>query len=123
MDYLTYLKKLLDIAVKEEASDLDISVGHTPNIRITGQLVPLSQEKIIEPKDSEGLAFALMTEVQKKKFLLLESNVGEGIFFAGTKHVAIKVVASYSEDQIITTDPSQLLEIEQAKKDFEEENA
>ncbi len=59
----------------------------------------------------------------QEKFLLLESNVGEGIFFAGTKHVAIKIVASYSEDQIITTDPSQLLEIEQAKKEFDEENA
>ena len=59
----------------------------------------------------------------QEKFLLLESNVGEGIFFAGTKHVAMKVIASYSEDQIITTDPSQLLEIEQAKKDFAEENA
>ncbi|MFA6973952.1 MAG: ATP-binding protein [Parcubacteria group bacterium] len=57
----------------------------------------------------------------QEKFLLLESNVGEGIFFAGTKHVAIKVIASYSEDQIITTDPAQLLEIEQAKKDFADE--
>lgn len=54
-----------------------------------------------------------------EKFLLLESNVGEGIFFAGTKHAAIKVIASYSEDQIITSDPRQLLEIEQAKKDFD----
>ena len=53
-----------------------------------------------------------------EKFLLLESNVGEGIFFAGTKHAAIKVVASYSEDQIITSDPRQLLEIEEAKRDF-----
>lgn len=57
----------------------------------------------------------------QEKFLLLESNVGEGIFFAGTKHVAIKVISSYSEDQIITSDPRQLLEIEQAKKDFEDE--
>jgi conjugal transfer ATP-binding protein TraC len=57
----------------------------------------------------------------QEKFLLLESNVGEGIFFAGTNHVAIKVVASYSEDQIITTDPSQLLDIEKAKKEFSEE--
>jgi len=54
-----------------------------------------------------------------EKFLLLESNVGEGIFFAGSKHAAIKVVASYSEDQIITSDPRQLLEIEQAKADFD----
>jgi type IV secretory pathway VirB4 component len=57
----------------------------------------------------------------QERFLLLESNVGEGIFFAGTQHVAIKVVASYSEDQIITTDPAQLLEIEQAKREFKEE--
>ena len=57
----------------------------------------------------------------QEKFLLLESNVGEGIFFAGAKHVAIKIIASYSEDQIITTDPAQLLEIEQAKKELEME--
>jgi hypothetical protein len=56
-----------------------------------------------------------------EKFLLLESNVGEGIFFAGAKHAAIKVVSSYSEDQIITSDPRQLLEIEQAKREFESE--
>jgi conjugal transfer ATP-binding protein TraC len=58
---------------------------------------------------------------QSEKYLLLESGVGEGIFFAGSKHVAIKVVASYTEDQLITTDPKQLLEIEQAKKEFEAE--
>jgi len=69
MDYLSYLKKLLDIAIAQNASDLDISVGHAPNIRITGQLVPLSQEKIIMPQDSEGLAFSLMSDFQRKKFL------------------------------------------------------
>jgi len=56
-----------------------------------------------------------------EKYLLLESGVGEGIFFAGTKHAAIKVVASYSEDQLITSDPRQLLEIEQAKREFAQE--
>jgi len=58
---------------------------------------------------------------EEEKYLLLESDVGEGIFFAGSKHVAIKIVASYSEDQIITTDPKQLLELEQAKKNYEQE--
>jgi len=53
-----------------------------------------------------------------EKYLLLEGNVGEGIFFAGNKHVAIYVKASYTEDQIITSDPRQLLELEEAKKDF-----
>ena len=69
MEYLQYLKKLLDIVIKEEASDLDISVGHVPNIRITGQLVPLSQEKIITSESSEGIAYSLMSDLQKKKFL------------------------------------------------------
>ncbi len=54
----------------------------------------------------------------EEKFLLLESEVGEGIFFAGLKHVAIKVIASYTEDQIITSDPNQLLAIKKAKSDF-----
>jgi len=53
-----------------------------------------------------------------EKYLLLECGVGEGIFFAGAKHAAVKVVASYTEDQIITSDPRQLLEIEAAKKEF-----
>jgi type IV secretory pathway VirB4 component len=57
----------------------------------------------------------------QEKFLLLESNVGEGILFAGAKHIAIKVIASYAEDQVITSDPRQLVEIEQAKKDLENE--
>jgi type IV secretory pathway VirB4 component len=57
----------------------------------------------------------------QEKFLLLESGVGEGILFAGAKHVAIKVVASYAEDQVITSDPRQLMEIEQAKKELEAE--
>jgi len=59
---------------------------------------------------------------QGEKYLLLEAAVGEGIFFAGPKHAAIKVVASYTEDQIITSDPRQLLEIEAAKKEFNESN-
>ncbi|MBU1202854.1 ATP-binding protein [Patescibacteria group bacterium] len=56
-----------------------------------------------------------------EKYLLLESGLGEGIFFAGSKHAAIKVQASYAEHQIITSDPRQLLEIEEAKKEFEEQ--
>lgn len=57
---------------------------------------------------------------QEEKFLLLQAEVGEGLFFAGTKHVAMKVVASYSEDQVITTDPEQILAARRAKKELEE---
>jgi len=58
---------------------------------------------------------------EEEKFLLLESGVGEGIFFAGLKHVAIKVIASYTEDQIITSDPSQLLSIKRAKEELKQQ--
>lgn len=54
----------------------------------------------------------------EEKYLLLESDVGEGIFFAGLKHVAIKVIASYTEDQIISSDPAQVLAIKKAKMEF-----
>ncbi|MEN9551809.1 MAG: hypothetical protein RI935_186 [Candidatus Parcubacteria bacterium] len=59
----------------------------------------------------------------EEKFLLLESGVGEGIFFAGLKHVALKVVASYTEDQIITSDPAQLLKIKEMKEELEDSKA
>jgi len=56
-----------------------------------------------------------------EKFLLLECNVGEGIFFAGNRHAAIKVIASPMEDQLITTDPRQLLEQEKARRKAEDD--
>lgn len=54
----------------------------------------------------------------EERLTLLESGVGEGIFFAGLKHVAIKIIASYTEDQIITSDPSQILQIKQSRAEL-----
>lgn len=45
----------------------------------------------------------------EEKFLLLESGIGEGIFFAGQKHVALKVVSSETEHKIITSNPEEIL--------------
>lgn len=53
----------------------------------------------------------------EEKYLLLESGVGEGLFFAGLKHVAIKVYASYTEEQIVTSDPAQVLALTRAKEE------
>ena len=60
---------------------------------------------------------------EEEKYLLLEAGVGEGLFVAGLKHAAIRTVASYSEDQVITSDPEQLLKIEKAKKELAEAEA
>lgn len=51
-----------------------------------------------------------------EKMRLLDAAVGEGLFFAGTKHVALNVVSSYTEDQIITTAPEEVVKIREAKK-------
>ena len=53
-----------------------------------------------------------------EKYFLLDAQVGNGLFFAGNRHVTIRIVASYAEDQVITSDPRQLLELEKAKKEL-----
>lgn len=66
------------------------------------------------PTSIEAVAKAFdLTEGER--LLLLEAGVGEGLFFAGLKHVAVKVIASYTEDQIITTNPEQMLEMKGLK--------
>ena len=56
-----------------------------------------------------------------EKHLVLSSNVGEGLFFAGTKRVAIQVVASYTEDQIITSNPEEVVKIKEARRALKRE--
>lgn len=43
---------------------------------------------------------------EQEKYILLNSRVWQGLFFAGTEHVAIQVLASYYETEIISTDPN-----------------
>jgi len=52
----------------------------------------------------------------QEKSLLLEATVGEGLFFAGKKHVYISIRASYTEDQIITTNPGEVEKIREARR-------
>ncbi len=47
---------------------------------------------------------------QGEKHLLLSANVGEGIFFAGQNHVALRVVSSPDEHALITTKPQEILD-------------
>ena len=51
-----------------------------------------------------------------EKALLLSADVGEGLFFAGQNHVAIKVFAAPFEHELITSNPAELLKKQQAKE-------
>jgi type IV secretory pathway VirB4 component len=59
---------------------------------------------------------------QGEKYMLLQSDVGEGLFFAGQNHVAIRVIASYTEDQIINADANKDLLENNAPENAQEEN-
>ena len=56
------LNELLELTRKAQASDLHLSAGHLPILRIDGNLTPLSKEKPLLPEDTESLARSLMSE-------------------------------------------------------------
>ena len=68
-NYQALLNELLDVTVKEQASDLHISVDHPPVLRIAGRLIPLLKKKNISSKDALGLSQVLMTPEQNEGFM------------------------------------------------------
>lgn len=51
-----------------------------------------------------------------EKHLLLSADVGEGLFFAGQNHVAIRVQAAPHEHKLITSNPQELAKLEEEKR-------
>lgn len=54
---------------------------------------------------------------ESEKLILREAKVGQGIFFAGANHVAIEIIPSFEEEQLITTNPAELMQIRKAEQD------
>ncbi|MBU4224061.1 PilT/PilU family type 4a pilus ATPase [Patescibacteria group bacterium] len=65
-DYKKELTELLLTVVKENASDLHISVGRHPTFRVSGALIPLVRKPILSAEDTEGLIFAMLKEEERK---------------------------------------------------------
>ncbi|TSC96598.1 MAG: twitching motility protein [Parcubacteria group bacterium Athens0714_26] len=68
-NYQERLNELLLTTARQSASDLHISVGRRPTLRIDGVLIGLQKEPILTPEDAEGLIFLLLTASQKEQFL------------------------------------------------------
>ena len=68
-NYTTLLRELLELTIKEQASDLHLSINHPPTLRMAGRLLPLLKKKKLSSKDTMGLAEALMTKDQFQRFL------------------------------------------------------
>lgn len=69
MDYKKELIDLIMIMIKEGASDLHITVGRYPTIRVSGSLVPLIKKQILSPEDAQGLIFSMLDEEKKQRLI------------------------------------------------------
>jgi len=62
------LRALLEEMIEKEASDLHISTGERPKLRIDGEMADSSVTEVLTPKDTLHLAYSVLTENQKKRF-------------------------------------------------------
>jgi len=62
------MAELLQILVERDASDLHITSGTYPQIRVAGRLVPLTEFEVLTPQDTQRLAYSVLTEGQKQRF-------------------------------------------------------
>jgi twitching motility protein PilT len=62
------LRLLLQEMIQRGASDLHITVGDRPKVRVDGDLVNSQYPKPLAPKDTLSLSYSILTENQKKRF-------------------------------------------------------
>ena len=59
---------LLDEMIERDASDLHVTAGDRPKLRVDGDIVNSSVEQVLTPRDTLQLAYSVLTENQKKRF-------------------------------------------------------
>lgn len=103
-DFKKELAELVDIVVKEGASDLHISEGRPPTIRVSGFLIPLIKHPPLSKEDTLGLVSQLLTPENKERFLSTKEidfsyDVagaarfrGNGYFQQGVISVALRLI-------------------------------
>jgi len=69
MEYTQELSELMLSVARENASDLHITVGRHPTLRISGELVPLADKPVLTPEMTHGLVLAMLTAEQSDIFL------------------------------------------------------
>jgi twitching motility protein PilT len=69
VDYKKELNALIDIVIQEKASDLHLSVGAHPLIRVSGTLIPLVKKPILTDNDVNAFAKVMVRKEQYESFL------------------------------------------------------
>jgi len=62
------LRQLLEEMIERDASDLHITAGERPKLRIDGEITNSNSEHVLTPKDTLQVAYSVLTENQKKRF-------------------------------------------------------
>jgi len=62
------LRALLEEMIERDASDLHITAGERPKLRVDGDITNSKIEAVLNPKDTLQLAYSILTEQQKKRF-------------------------------------------------------
>ncbi|HEY5440541.1 MAG TPA: type IV pilus twitching motility protein PilT [Gemmatimonadaceae bacterium] len=62
------LRVLLEEMIERDASDLHVTAGERPKLRIDGEITNSKVEFVMTPKDTLQLAYSVLTENQKKRF-------------------------------------------------------
>jgi twitching motility protein PilT len=106
VDYKRELRDLIDIVVGENASDLHLSTGSHPIVRVTGSLIPLVKKPILTDEDVDGFARVLMSEQKYKDYIdTFEVDFsyshadgvrfrGNGFFQTGRRAIALRLIPS-----------------------------
>lgn len=69
MEFSNELEDLITTVLRENASDLHLSVGRYPTMRVEGALIPLTKKQVLTPDITEGLIFSMLNEENRKEFL------------------------------------------------------
>lgn len=104
VDYKKELDDLINIAIREDGSDIHFSYGSHPIIRVTGSLIPLVKKPILNEEDVAGFAQVLMSKVQYETFCndreidfsyAHEDGIrfrGNGYFQSGKMSIALRLI-------------------------------
>ncbi len=67
--YKKKLDEIFEIAIKNNATDIHLSAGRPPILRIDSHLQPIKGQSVLTAKDTKELAFTMLSPEKKEKFL------------------------------------------------------
>jgi len=98
MEYTQELIDIIETVIREGGSDVHLSPGYHPTLRVTGQLLPLVKKPVLTSADTEGFMRELLTDENQKEFAAKQ----EIDFSYGYKDIArFRGNASYSQGGIV----------------------